>query len=184
MSDATAALLQRSKFLDLSGLPLSASRAQVIVHVAKQLVGRPDYKLGGRGGFTLDSLAFDEFGFVRYCASVARRWTPGLGPSAPETSTADVRVEAINNYVACVGALKAWGLERQNAPHPFPVRPGDIIVSVGRPPCLTIVTAAATPDRPATYAGVWPDETVTEGPYRGWANRSPGQFWRMPEAGL
>lgn len=190
MSDATTTApttLRRVNLNDvIDTLPLATRRADVLVAVAKALVGSSTFARGGRGLQGGSGRCYDDLGFVRTCVLHARNWMPGQGYVLAETHTVDLPDPALPrgrfDYIPCVVLLQAWGLQRQPDGHPFPVQAGDIVVSLGDP-CLTIVTAAATPDRPATYAGVWHGETVTEGPYRDFSRRTPGQFWRMPEVG-
>lgn len=149
MLNATTTLAQPwRRIVPRSKFPGCVSDAQVMAEMARRFTATP-YLFGGRG--EAGQQGYDGFGMVRACAeTVVGRPLPDL------TDYLRYPVGAEPTYDACYDVLVAWGMQRVDGVHPLPTRPGDVIVSHGLGPTLSIVVAVGNHDRGQLVAMVWP----------------------------
>ena len=159
MDDTTAPCAEKASLKDQ--LKADYTRAQVMALVAKFIAEgcKADYCPGGRAWPD----GFDGFGFVRWCASFAVSWWPGVGyrsdPAVLE-QFADLRdymgwPDHDPSCEAICAAIESWGMERIERGHPLKTLPGDIIITQGHGPDCCIVTDAGNQDRGELVAMVW-----------------------------
>lgn len=163
MDDTTAPCAERADRLAIiPPMERALTRAQVMVRIARLMTmgAGSQYAPGGRGPLQ----GFDGFGFVRYCATFASLWNPGLG-FAPPGNAVDRPLADLRDYMgwpehepsceAICAAIESWGMERIERGHPLKTLPGDIIITQGHGPDCCIVTDAPTQDRGELVAMVW-----------------------------
>lgn len=161
MDDTTAPCAEKADCL--AGIPpmeRAFSRAQVMARIAQVMAMGSQYAPGGRGPLQ----GFDGFGFVRYCASVASFWNPGLGFEPPGNAV-NRPLNDLRDYMgwpehepsceAVCAAVESWGMERIERGHPLKTQPGDIIITQGHGPDCCIVTDSGNHDRGELVAMVW-----------------------------